>query len=139
MTAASTTKTRAPRAPQDRQTKSDALQSEEAPPIGHDFLLPIEKMRSGTLAAAQADIADIFKAIGVDLTDENRDATVEIETTPEVLRQFGKLGAYLEDYVVPDRLDDYIALDSGPGSQSRISDLAMWFLGEMGKSERSAT
>lgn len=136
MTTPTTPKTTAPRKPQDRKaSKSDVLQAQDAPPIGHDLLRPVSKLRSGELANAQADLIDIFATIGIDLT-EARDETVEIETTPEVLRGIGRLGDFLESYA--DDLEGYIALDSGPGAQARISDLAMWFLGQMGESSSSA-
>lgn len=133
-----TTAARAPRKPQDRQaSKAEQLAAAAKPPVGHDTLRPVSDLRSGELATAQADIIDIFGEIGIDLTEENRGKDVEIETTPAVLRGFGKLGAYLEQYAAD--VPAFIEIDKGRGAQNRIAELAMWYLGQMGEADGSAS
>lgn len=117
-----------------KQSKADQIANSVEPPLGHDFLKPVESLRSGEIAAAQADMLDLFAAIGIDLANPGEH---EIETTPEVLRGFGSLGELLEKFCL--NLEGYQALDTGKGAQGRVTELAMWYLGQLGESEGSAT
>lgn len=134
-TPARKTATPARKTPTDRQPKkSEQLRS--SPPVGHETLRDVTTLRSGEIAEAQASIVELFGDIGIDL--DNPDGEVEVETSPEVLRAFGKLGALMETYAVD--VETFIKdVDTGPGSQQRVSELAMWFLGRLGESNGSAS
>lgn len=137
-TAVTTTRKTAPKKPQDRQvSKSEQLQADAKPPVGAELLRPVTELRSGEMATAQADILDLFTALGVDMDAAQAGEEISIETGPDTLRVFGKLGALLEGYSVdPEAFADF---DRGPGSATRMAELAMYYMGELGKSDGSAS
>lgn len=144
-TAVQTTRDRSPKKPTDRQpSKSAIAQAEAQPPIGHSLLRPVVMLRSGEIADAQADILDLFGEVGIDLEnmkDENGDTPteVEVENSPHTLRVFGRLGTLLENFVDDEDKEEFIDLDRGPGAGTRMADLAMWYMAELGKSDSSAS
>ncbi len=119
--------------PEDHKKGAEVLRAEaqaEAP-AGAEWLIPIHRLRSSKIAAAQADLLALFGDLGVDFTSADTD--VNIEPPPEVIRAIGGLGDVLEAYVLPEHMDDYIEFDSGPGARERVMELAMWFLGRLGE------
>jgi len=129
---------RAPVKPQDhKRTKSDILADSTQPPTGADLLRPVEELRSGEIADAQADILQLFADIGIDLNSAQEGEEVSIETTPDTLRGIGKLGALLETFAVDK--DAYAEFDRGRGAQGRVMELAMWYMGQLGESDGSAS
>ena len=130
-----TTADRSPRKPQDRlPKKSEIMAAEQAPPVGADLMRPVSTLRSGEIAGAQADILELFAEVGIDLENPGE---VEVETSPAVMRAFGRLGALLEGHSTDP--DAFAELDRGPGSSQRMAELAMWYMGELGKSDSSAS
>lgn len=126
-----TTKSLSPRKPQDRlPSKSEILAAESAPPVGHDLLRPVVTLRSGEMADAQASILDLFSELGIDMTADT-EKTVEVENSPATVRIFGKLGSLLERYAVD--AEAFADLDRGPGAGTRMAELAMWYMAELGK------
>jgi hypothetical protein len=119
--------------PEDHKKSADVLRAEalEEAPQGHEWLVPVERLRSRQIASAQADILGLFEDLGVDFS--KADATLDIEPSPAVLRAIGSLGEVLESYVKPECMDDYVEFDSGPSSRERVMELAMWFLGRLGE------
>lgn len=136
-TAAATTKERSPRKPQDRlPSKSDQMKADSQPPAGHETLRAVATLRSGEMADAQADILDLFLELGIDLENTSEEKA-EIENSPATLRVLGKLGAILENYAAD--ADAFAEIDRGHGAGSRMADLAMWYMAELGKSVSSAS
>ena len=133
--------TRAPRKPQDRQaSKSEQLAAESAPAAGHELLTPVARLRSAENAEATASIVDLFAELGIDLNDRGDDAEeVEVDTSPATIRVMGRIGKLLESYVIDGQEEAFAELDRGYGAMTRMADLAMWYMGELGKSESSAS
>lgn len=119
--------------PEDHKKPSEVLRAEalEEAPAGAEWLIPVARLRSRQISAAQADLLGLFEDLGVDFS--NPDATLDIEPSPAVLRAIGGLGEVVESYVLPEHLDDYIEFDSGPAARERVMELAMWFLGRLGE------
>ncbi len=117
-----------------KQSKSDTIAELREKPLGWNILKPVETLRSGEIADTQADLLELFESIGIDLQNPGEH---EIETTPAVLRAFGKLGTVLEACATDK--EAYAALDTGPGAQGRVADLAMWYIEALGESAGSAT
>lgn len=135
MTTTPAGKTPARKTPTDRQPKKSD-QISDIPPIGHDTLKPVAELRSGQIAEATATLMELFEVIGINL--DKPDEEVEIETTPAVMRGFGKLGETLEQFTID--TDRYIKeVDTGTGSQQRVAALAMWYLARLGESDGSAS
>lgn len=145
-TAVQTTRDRSPKKPTDRQpSKSELAKAEANPPAGHDLIRPVAMLRSSEIANAQADILDLFKLVGIDLGNIEKDADgnpveeVEVDNSPETLRVFGSLGNVLEAFVAPENLEAFADLDRGYGAGTRMAELAMWYMAELGKSDGSAS
>jgi len=133
------TVTRSPRKPADHAvSKSDSMQAAEQPPEGHDLLVPVSKLRSGAVADIQADLLELFEEMGVDINKAGEDdAEQEVDTSPATLRALGRMGSLLEANA--EDVEGYIALDTGKGAQQRVLTLAMWYLGQLGESDSSAS
>jgi hypothetical protein len=132
-------------------------------PDGWELLTPVEQLRSSAMAEAQADILDLFEALGMDLgsvapdaaeakkptnvadefelvvPEDESDAEAEkpandiadIPVNGDTLRAIGRLGNVLENHAVDK--DEFAKWDTGRGSQERVMNLAMWYLGELGE------
>lgn len=132
----------APKAPQDRKKPSEVIQAEALAerPAGADLLRPVISLRSAEQANLQADLMDLFEKLGVDIGEatkaaENGEETpeVELEVTGDTVRGIGEMSTLLEQFVIPESLDEFIVLDTGPGALGRISDLGMWYLTQLGE------
>ena len=165
MTSPTTRKPAARKAPADRQKSSEVLRQEALAgrPDGWELLTPVEQLRSSAMAEAQADILDLFEALGMDLgsvtpeapeakkptnvadefelvADEDKpeaaDAKLandiaDIPVNGDTLRAIGHLGHVLENHAVDK--EAFAQWDTGRGSQERVMNLAMWYLGELGE------
>jgi len=126
-----TTATRAPRKPADRAKPADQLRAEALAesPAGWELITPVEELRSSQIADAQADLLELFEALGVDLSQPDRE--FELEMTAATIRKVGELGTVLQRYSVDE--EAFIAFDRGKGAAERITQLSMWFLQELGE------
>jgi len=133
----SQTTARAPRKPTDRKgpSASDRMQASDQPPAGHDLLKSADVLRSGETAELQASLLELFENLGVDLNAP--DAEFAPDNTAETIRAVGKMGALLEGVALDH--DAYVAFDTGRGAFQRVLDLGMWYLGQLGEADGSAT
>lgn len=137
-----TTKTTAARKPADRKvSQADQLAAEagvragDLPEGAEGLLKPVEELRSTEQAEANAELIELFQAMGVDITkttaDGDEPVEQEVEVTPETVRAMGQIATVLERYAVDtQRFADF---DRGKGAMQRMSALAMWFLNELGE------
>jgi hypothetical protein len=139
MTSTSPAKRTAPstaKRPTDRQKSADALRAEAKAerPDGADLLRPLDDLRSKEISEAQATIMELFEKMGIDINaarDAGEEVKLEIDMTPDVIRALGDLSEMLEGYALDP--EAFARWDRGPGSQNRATELAMWFLAQLGE------
>jgi hypothetical protein len=117
--------------PTDHLKSADVLAAEalNEAPEGAELLKSVHKLRSKQIAGLQADLLDLFVALGVDLN--NPDEQVEIEPSPAAIRAIGEMGEVLEAYAIDPVA--YAEFDSGPAARERVMELAMWYLARLGE------
>jgi hypothetical protein len=126
--------TTTPRKPQDRRPKSAVLAAEAAAgPAGAEFLK--SELAAWDQADATAEFLELFEGLGIDL--EDADAEIEIKMSPDNVRFMGQAAKLLLKYA--DDADGLTAALSGPGALNRGLELAMWFFGQLGEGDSSAS
>lgn len=132
------------KAPTDRQpSKADQLAAREAErPEGWELLKPVTDLRSGDVALAQASLMELFEEMGLDLTEQAKQAKaakdageeipdVELEVNAKSIRAMASLGQLLEEYSID--AEAFAEFDTGEGALSRVISLAMYYVNALGE------
>jgi hypothetical protein len=132
-----------PKKPQDHKApKSEQLAAEANPPTGAELLKPAHELPSWDRLDVTATLMESMKMLGIDLgaTPEEGEEAPEFELDTEdveSLRAIAKMQRSLL-FAAKDQAK-FTRFATGPDAISEVTELAMWFLGELGKSEGSAS